>query len=51
MNLSLPARHRTARPLAAALAALMATLALVVAPATALADDFTYENGTLGFFK
>ena len=51
MNLPLPARHRTARPLAAALAALMATLALVVAPATALADDFTYENGTLGFFK
>lgn len=51
MNLSLPARHRTARSLAAALAALMATLALVVAPATALADDFTYENGTLGFFK
>ncbi len=48
-------RRREGRPLAAFLAALMSVVALVLAPATpALAAtdfDYTYEDGSLGFFE
>ena len=45
-----PARKER-RPLAALAAALMAVFAIALAPATALAYDYTYESGSLGFFQ
>lgn len=51
MNPAQPTCRRMRRPLVALAAALMATLAVVLAPASALAADYTYADGTLGFFK
>ena len=54
MNYSQHVRRGASRPLVALMATVMAALALVLAPTTALAagsGDYTYENGSLGFFK
>lgn len=54
MSYSQYVRRGAPRPLVALMATVMAALALVLAPTTALAagsGDYTYENGSLGFFK
>lgn len=54
MSYSQHVRRGAPRPLVALMATVMAALALVLAPTTALAagsGDYTYENGSLGFFK
>ena len=51
MHLTQHPARKERRPLAALAAALMAVFAIALAPATALAYDYTYESGSLGFFQ